>query len=184
VVVLDRVRLRNGEHGYGLVTKTLHWLIAGAIAVQFTIGYLLEVGGGQGRGRGRGGESGRGRGRGGEIDDLGDDTLLAVHVALGVTILALAVLRLIWRRTTPLPPWAPTLSKRERTLTHRTETALYALMFLIPITGLLMVFTGDHDLLPAHIVTHIAFFVAISVHVGLVAKHQLINRDGLLYRML
>jgi cytochrome b561 len=183
-VALSGVRLRNGEYGYGLVTKTLHWLVAGAMAAQFTVGYLLDSGGGQGRGRGRGGESGRGRGRGGEIDAFGDDTLLTVHVVLGITILTLAVVRLVWRRTTPLPPWAPTLAKAERTLTHRTENALYALMFLIPITGLLMVIARDDGLLPAHIATHIAFFVVITAHVGLVAKHQLINRDRLLNRML
>ncbi|WP_369275397.1 hypothetical protein AB5J55_40390 [Streptomyces sp. R11] len=30
--------LRNGPHGYGLVTKTLHRLVFAAIVVQFTVG--------------------------------------------------------------------------------------------------------------------------------------------------
>uniref|UniRef100_UPI00156590A5 cytochrome b n=1 Tax=Ilumatobacter nonamiensis TaxID=467093 RepID=UPI00156590A5 len=90
---------RNGDRGYGLVTRTLHWLIALAILAQFVIGYTMDAGGrGRGRGRGRGGESGRGRGRGGDDYDLfGDDTLLTVHVVLGLTILTLAVVRLVWR---------------------------------------------------------------------------------------
>ena len=33
------------EPGYGPVTKTLHWLTVAALATQFTIGYLLDVGG-------------------------------------------------------------------------------------------------------------------------------------------
>ena len=31
--------LRNGAHGYGLVTKTLHWAMVLAILTQFVIGY-------------------------------------------------------------------------------------------------------------------------------------------------
>jgi len=118
----------RGEPGYGRVTKTLHWLTVAAVAAQFTVGYSLDVDGGRGRGRGRGGESGRGRGRGGDgVDVFGDDTLLTVHVALGVSILVLATIRLVWRRRTTLPPWAGGLSLFERRLAHRTEQALYIL---------------------------------------------------------
>ena len=35
-----------------------------------------------------------------------------------------------------------------------------------------------------HIVSHIAFFVVIVLHVGLVLKHQVLDRDRLLRRML
>jgi cytochrome b561 len=177
------VRWRNGDHGYGVVTKSLHWLIAVLIATQFAVGYLLEVGGhGRGRGRGRGGESGRGRGRGGDYEPFGDDTLLTVHVVLGATILALATVRLVWRLTTPLPPWATSLTRGERRLAHWTERSLYMLMIAIPITGLLLVISDD-DLLVAHITAHLAFFVALAVHVGLVLKHQVIQHDHLLGRM-
>jgi cytochrome b561 len=178
-------RLRNGEHGYGLVTKSLHWLIAAAIATQLLVGYLMDAGGsGRGRGRGRGGDAGRGRGRGGEsYDVLGDDGLLTLHVGLGITILTLATVRLIWRVTTPLPPWAAGLSVSERRLAHWTETGLYVLMFVIPATGLLLVFSGD-DVLSIHVASHIAFFVVIAFHLGLVLKHQLVDRDHLVRRMI
>ncbi|MDX3665764.1 hypothetical protein [Streptomyces europaeiscabiei] len=57
--------LLNGPHGYGLVAKTLHWVVFVAIAVQFAMGYLLDVDdSGQGRGRGRGAGSGSGSGSG------------------------------------------------------------------------------------------------------------------------
>ncbi|MDX3645931.1 hypothetical protein, partial [Streptomyces sp. MB09-02B] len=47
--------LRNGPHGYGTVTKTLHWVVFVALVVQFAVGYLLDVDdSGRGRGRGRG----------------------------------------------------------------------------------------------------------------------------------
>jgi cytochrome b561 len=175
------------EAAYGGVTRTLHWLTVAAVAAQFTVGYSVDVDGGQGRGRGRGrgGESGRGRGRGGDdgLDVFGDDTLLTVHVALGVSILVLAIVRLAWRRRSTLPPWAPGLSSFERKLAHRTEQALYALLFAIPLSGLWLVLVSD-DAVAVHIAFHIAFFVVIAAHLGLVLKHQLIDRDHLLRRML
>jgi cytochrome b561 len=167
------------------MTRTLHWLTAAALVAQFTLGYLLDVGGrGRGRGRGRSGDSGRGRGRGGDdLDIFGDDAVLTAHVLVGVTILALAMFRLYWRRRTTLPPWAEGLSSAERTIAHWTERALYLLLFVIPLTGLWLVLVSD-DALAVHVASHIAFFLAIAAHLGLVLKHQVVNRDGLLRRML
>jgi cytochrome b561 len=175
--------LRNGPDGYGLVTKTLHWLVAVAIAAQFVVGYLLDAEDGRGRGRGRGGESGRGRGRGGDLDPFGDDTLLTIHIVLGVSILVLASIRLVWRVTTPLPPWSQLLSIRERRFVYWLERVLYVLIFAIPASGLVLVLTDDDDLLGLHIATHLAFFVAISLHVGFALQHQLVARDGYVRRM-
>jgi cytochrome b561 len=182
------VRLRNHDEGYGAVTKSLHWLTVIAIATQFTVGYAMDVGGqGRGRGRGRGGDSGRGRGRGGDDVSLGfdpgDDALLTTHVILGVTILTLALLRLLWRRATPLPPWAPGLSAGERQLATWTERALYLCLILMPATGLSLILVSD-DLLAVHVTSHIVFFAALATHLGLVLKHQLIDRDRLLRRMI
>jgi cytochrome b561 len=42
----------------------------------------------------------------------------------------------------------------------------------------------SYDLLPLHIAAHIAFFATIAVHLGMVLKHQLVDRDRLLVRML
>jgi cytochrome b561 len=169
------------EQGYGRVTKILYWL---TLATQFTIGYLLDVGGrGRGRGRGRGGESGRGRGRGGDIDVFGDNRLLTAHVLLGVTILVLAGVRLAWRRRSTLPPWAEGLSPAERTLAHWTERALYVLLFVIPLTGLGLVLVSD-DAVALHVASHIAFFCVVATHIGLVLTHQFIDRDHLIRRMI
>jgi cytochrome b561 len=182
--------LRSGEHGYGALAKTLHWLTVVALVAQFTIGYRLDVddsGRGRGRGRGRGGDPGRGRGRGGEDDGgyLSDPgTLLTVHVLLGVLILTVAVIRVVVRTVDGLPPWAATLTPRERTLAHWTERTLLVLLFVVPATGIALVASGDDDVLPLHVAAHIAFFVALAAHLGLVLKHQLVDRDRLLGRML
>ena len=169
---------------YGRVTRALHWLTVAALLAQFSVGYALDVGGGRGRGRGRGGVSGRGRGRGGDgLEVFGEDALLTVHVVLGLSILLLAVVRYWWRCRTPLPPWAPGLSAFERTLAHWTERVLYVVLFVIPLTGLWLVVVSD-DALALHVASHVVFFFAFSAHVGLVLKHHLLDRDGLLRRML
>jgi cytochrome b561 len=164
----------------------LHWTTVLALVAQFTIGYSLGVGGGRGRGRGRGRSResgrGRGRGRGGDLD-IFEDGLLTAHVVLGVSILILAIVRLLWRRRTTLPPWAPTLSAAERTLAHWTERALYLALFLVPGTGLWLVLVSD-DAVALHIAAHVLLYAAFAAHLGLVLKHQLIDRDHLLRRML
>ncbi len=180
--------LRNTDLGYGTVAKGLHWLTVLALVCQFTVGYLLDDEDGSGRGRGRGRGEGSGHGRGGD-DDVLDDvldggwSLLTVHVSLGVLIVLLACVRVAWRRLDGLPPWAGALSAAERRLATITERALLIMLFAVPITGLTLVL-GDDDLLPLHVAAHVVFFVALAAHVGLVLKHQVVNRDRLLARML
>jgi len=168
------------DRAYGATTRTLHWLTVVALVAQFTIGYLLDVddsGRGRGRGRGRGGESDRGRGRGGDDDsalDLGSN-LLTAHVSLGLLIVLLAATRVVWRRVSGLPPWAETLSARDRRLVTATERVLLTLLFVVPLTGLALVL-GDDELLWLHVGAHVTFFVALAAHVGLVLRRGLLPR--------
>ncbi|MGW2305442.1 cytochrome b [Streptomyces sp. NPDC001809] len=171
--------------GYRPLTKVLHWAAVAAFGAQFLVGYALDASeSGRGRGRGRGGESGRGRGRGGGYEAFGDDALLTTHVLLGVVIILLGVARLLWRRHTGLPPWAPTLTQSERRLAHGTEGLLYLLTFVVPVTGLVLLASDDDDLLWLHVGAQVLLLAAIAVHVGLILKHQLLDRDRLLRRML
>ena len=185
------MRLSNDPSGYGLVTKVLHWFTLVALIAQFTVGYAMT----------RADDLLEGavdRWLGGE-----EDGLLLVHAGLGVGILTVAGVRLLWRTSTALPGWAAGLSAVERRIEHRVEQVLYGSLFLIPLTGLSLVFLAgrhwdvdgrrweapwdladDDVLLVAHIATHLTFFAALLLHVGLVLKHQLIDRDRLLNRML
>lgn len=174
------MHLRNGDHGYGAVTKSLHWLTVLLVAAQFAVGYLMDPGSGgsgQGRGRGRGGDSGRGRGRGGD-EGYGvlDDAALTMHVALGVSILVIAVIRVVWRRVGHLPPWADQLSPGQRKLLGWTERGLLAMLFAIPLTGLVLVLSGDDAALTAHVAAHLVFFGALALHLGLVLGRGLLPR--------
>jgi cytochrome b561 len=198
--------LRNGPHGYGLVTKLLHWVTVAALLTQFLVGYVMAAFYGdfekadcdieadrleeqcelrQERLEARADDP-----LGTAYSDLGSGDILGgglslpeVHVLLGLLVLVLAASRVLWRRTAGLPPWAEGLSAGERTLAHWTEKLLLSLMFVIPLTGLLLVVVS-YDLLPLHIAAHIGFFATIATHLGLVLKHQLVDRDQLVSRML
>jgi cytochrome b561 len=175
------------RRAYGAVARTLHWGTLAALVAQFTIGYVMhgDDDSGHGRGRGQGEGSGHGRGRGGDDDTAlgGGWSLLHTHVTLGLFILLLAVVRVAWRRASGLPQWAETLSPGERRLATVTERTLLTTLFVIPLTGIALVL-GDDDLLPLHVAAHVTFFAALATHVGLVLKHQLVDRDRLLARML
>ena len=89
----------------------------------------------------------------------------------------------MWRRTTPLPPWAEHLSDRERRVERTARGHLLTLLAVVPVTGLLLVGAGD-DFLPVHVVAQIALRAAIGAHVGLVLRRTVLRPHRHLARML
>ncbi|UMG92387.1 cytochrome b/b6 domain-containing protein [Nocardioides sp. TF02-7] len=207
------MRLRNGEHGYGVVTKTLHWLTVLVLAGQLVVGYTMaterdgpDVDCDPPGERSSGGDTSDAEEERldrmeerceadvdrveEEYDDLvgaawdglwsggladGGLGLAEAHVLLGLLVLALGVARVLWRRTTPLPPWDPRLTTRDQRIVHATEVALLALLFAIPLSGLLLV-VGADDLVAVHVATHVAFFVALAAHLSMVLGRRLLPR--------
>src|ERR1700710_778190 len=88
---------------YGAVAQTLHWVVAVLIVVQF---YLAV-----------------------KADDLpiGMEklSLLARHKSVGMTVFMLAVFRVIWRFTHPVPPLPASMPRHERVLAHASHWLLY-----------------------------------------------------------
>jgi len=181
--------LFNTSEGYGALTKLLHWLIVALFAFQYVAGNIMV--------------------RIGPDDTvlaLSQDTYYNWHKSVGLVALALAVFRLVSRKTGRLPDWAPTLSAAERTFIHRNEQVLYTAMFVLPIAGFLYVMAGGYGVrlfgmidLPdpigewralaaaakwVHIVGGYVLVAAIAGHFGLVLRHQLVMGDRLLHRML
>lgn len=216
------MHLRNGKHGYGVVTKFLHWLTVVAIAGQFAVGWTmdaddaapkreveridqLELGKEQAKSQGEAAEQALKN----EIDRLKDELaarednyvsaafsdvfsgdFLAgglsgpeLHVLLGLSIMLLGLLRVVWRRRTPLPPWADHLGPGERRLESLLEKVLLTLLFMVPGTGLLLV-AGTTDWLPVHVTAQVVFLGVIALHAGLVLKHTVVRRHRHLVRML
>ena len=131
--------------------------------------------------------------------------LFSYHKWAGVTILALSVLRLLWRLThrppadVPMPGW-------QAKAAHLTHWALYALFFLVPLAGWAyssaagfpVVWFGVlplPDFVPVdkalaelmkerHEALAWALAALVGLHVAGAIKHRLIDKDGLLQRML
>ncbi len=214
--------LRNGDHGYGVVTKVLHWGTVAALIGQFLVGWTMDLDEGLDRaddrldaeadwleedaeGRGEAAEEqaeAEIRARDDALDARDDEpatdvfsqvvsgrafgdgfTLAELHVSLGLLVIVLALVRTLWRRSTPLPPWAEHLSAGERRLEARLEKLLLALLVLVPATGLLLVLAGD-GWVPVHVAAQVAFLGTIAVHVGLVLRHTVVHRNRHLARML
>jgi len=214
--------LGGGENGYGVVTKTLHWLTVVALVTQFVIGYTMDADSAADAAddrvdafADRGERLAKARGEAAEerfeaeverreeaveaLDDSpgaaeltdvvtgaafdGGVTAVEAHVTLGITVLALGVARLAWRRATPLPPWAEHLNAGERRLESWLEKVLLALLLLVPASGLLLALAGG-AWLPLHISAQIALLATVALHVGLVLKHTVVRRNRHLSRML
>jgi cytochrome b561 len=140
------------------------------------------------------------------VASLGDyHRLVAIHRPLGILVLILAVLRLINRLCTTLPPFPPTMSRQERWIASASERLLYGLMLALPLIGWGMLSAGHYPIVmfgPVHLPpilpanpmlyaflrkTHTVFayllFLAFLAHLGAVLFHTLIIRDRLLHRM-
>ena len=180
---------KNSASHYGAVSRFLHWSVFLLFVCQYVgAGIMTHLA------------------RDKTLFGLTQGDYYNWHKSFGLILLALALLRFVWRKTTPLPDWAPTLSEVERAISHRNETLLYWCMFLLPISGYLFVMAGGfgiklfgvYDLpnpigkqeslatlaLVAHIVVSYAAVVFIAWHVGLGLKHHLFERDRFLNRML
>lgn len=179
------MRLRNGEHGYGLVTKSLHWLTFLVVVAQFVVGYTMETDDSALDRRDEAceatadteaaeAEEERCEEQVDREEDAAKDAPSDLHVALGVAILVLAGARVLWRAFTPLPPWSERYGKLGRTLQHWFEKAMLALLFLVPISGLLL-YRGDAAL-AVHVASHVAFYVVVGAHIVLQLAHRHVGR--------
>ncbi len=179
---------RNSSTSYGAVAVTLHWLIAIAILYMIWLGIYMT--------------------------DAEDYEAYQLHKSLGITILALSLLRLIWRFVNPPPPLPAGMKGWERFGARATHWAFYFLMIFIPLSGWALASTsafetkiwGAFDLprLPGlagldadareaageriegihETLAMWPIFILLALHVGAALKHHIWNRDNVLTRML
>jgi cytochrome b561 len=169
---------------YGTVAQAFHWLIAALIVTQFVLANMA--------------------------DDLPIGAhklaLLARHKSFGMTILMLAILRLLWRLKHPPPELPAHMTPLERKLARATHIAFYVLLFAMPITGWLMssaknysvswfsLFTwpnliGKNEaafdfLRSTHDALSGVLFAIAVLHIVAALKHHFWNKDEVLSRML
>jgi len=77
---------------------------------------------------------------------LAESDNLTLHQSIGLTILALAVVRLAWRAANPKPAWPPDMKPYEINLARVVHVAFYVLLFAIPLSGWALASAEDEPL--------------------------------------
>lgn len=178
------MNLKNTPTRWGGVSQFLHWLIVLLIIGQGVVGLTM-----------------------GDLPNGPSKIqVYALHKSFGLTVLALVVLRVLWRLYAGAPapvPGTPTWQARIASLTH---WALYALLFAVPISGWVLnsaagfplqyfglfnlpALAGrDHDLHELAENAHETLFwilVALALlHAAAAFYHHVFLRDATLARML
>jgi cytochrome b561 len=173
--------------GYTVTAKLLHWLVASLVVVQFVLANLAE--------------------RAEDADDLVSElALFANHRSVGITILALIIIRLLWRWRNPPPPLPETVPRWQLMASRVSHYSLYGILLVMPISGWLMSSAADvsvtwfglvelpdfvspnherHEFFEEiHELLATLLFVIASLHILAALKHGLFDKDGVLQRML
>jgi cytochrome b561 len=102
----------SGGARYTGTAIALHWIVAVLILANVALGYSADL-----------------------VPDGFVRSVIDTHKSIGITVLGLAILRLLWRlghRPPDLPASYPPL---ERLSAHAAHGALYVLIFALPISG-------------------------------------------------
>jgi len=175
---------KNTRQQWSGISQALHWLIAALILAMAWIGLTM----------------------GGMPNGPDKIATYALHKSIGLSILALAALRLGWRLYAGAPaPVAGTPRWQER-IASATHVALYVLLLTLPLTGWLLnsaagfplqwfgllnlpsIAARDEALHTLAVQTHEALFWALAVlvvmHAAAALYHHLFLGDATLARML
>jgi cytochrome b561 len=168
---------------YGAVAMLFHWLLAVMIVLALLLGwYMADL-----------------------PFSLARVKLFNWHKWLGMTIMLVAALRLLWRLSRPAPALPGTMASWELLLAHVSHASMYILFFAVPLigwarssaAGFPIVYFGlvrlpdfvDKDkalaasLTQAHAIAAYTLAALIVLHVAAAIKHAIIDRDGVISRM-
>ncbi len=173
---------------YTRTAKTLHWLVALFILVNFAIGLRMEYFPGYAHATPEW------------------KSIFFWHGSIGAVVLWLAVARLIWRAGHRPPPLPSSLPAWQKGAAHGVHALLYALMLALPLSGYAHRVGGNNPVsffglwswpsvfAPSEYVRvlsgqiHLGLVIALggllAMHFGAVLKHLVIDRDGVAQRML
>ena len=177
---------------YSAGAIAFHWTIAALILFNLYLGWRMS-----------------------RVEGLDKFTTFQLHKSIGITVLALSVLRLAWRLAHRPPPHPASMRWWEHALATVVHWTFYTLMIVMPLTGWIIVSASPlniptllykaiplphigivHDQpLPAraliesevgtaHVLLAYLFAALIALHVAAALKHQFVDRDGVLGRML
>jgi cytochrome b561 len=152
---------------YSGLSKLLHWLVAVLVFSQLAMGKFFEI----------------------DPDKPGDN-LFNLHMTVGLTVLALMVVRLAWRLGNPAPPLPSGTPTWQKIAALATHWAFYVLLITLPLSGWTMTLPGavadggKEFLAEVHEVIGNIVLALAALHVLAGLKHHFIDRDNVLRRML
>lgn len=126
-----------------------------------------------------------------------------LHKSIGVTLLALIIFRIIWRFIHKPPAPLDSWKAWERRLSGLSHKALYVIMILVPLSGVIMSAYGkwdvkwfgitliegmDHEgvrevFLEVHEIAGLVLLAVILLHIAGALKHWIIDKDETMKRM-
>lgn len=161
----------------------LHWLIAVLIVLNFIAVWVAE-----------------------DMPKAERMQIMANHKSIGITVLILTVARILWRVTHRPPPFQRTQQPWERALARGVHALFYFAMIGIPLTGWSMVSGGgpvsvfglfrvpalpvptseaaSSTFFTVHEKLGTLMLVLLALHVLGALKHQFVDRDRTLGRMI
>lgn len=175
--------LRSNDRQWGSVAKFFHWTMALLIIGNGVFGLCMDLAG----------------------NPMQKINWLALHKSIGLTVLALFLLRLLWRASERRPAEDPA-PRWQQLAAHAVHGVIYLLIVALPLTGWWLNSVAGKPLqffkqfnLPAIAAANPGlketaegvheflfwFLVAVLVlHIGGALKHHFIDRDNTLLRML
>lgn len=177
--------MTNYEPRYGPVTRVLHWTVAVLVIALLWLGwYMVDI----------------------SYYDAWYNKSLNWHKALGMVALVAGAVNLCWAMGTRAPAPVASMVAWERMATRAMHGMLFAMMVAIPVTGYIVSTSAGAGvgvfgwfeipaLLPANeglrdVAITLHFYLAyitaalVLVHAGAALKHQFVDRNGVLRRML
>lgn len=97
---------------YTRTAMALHWLVALLISINIILIWIVDL-----------------------VPEERIRLVIDTHKSTGITVLGLAILRLLWRFTHQPPRLPGTYARWERRASHVAHGLLYALIFLMPLSG-------------------------------------------------
>jgi cytochrome b561 len=155
-------------NGYTLVQIVLHWTIAALVVFQLAVNEGVQ-------------DAFKDRAESAQPpDDLG----AVLHIAVGMTILALTVIRLVIRLRRGAPEMHRANPPLVNFIGHAAHVALYGFLIGMPLTGAIAWFTGLELSAELHELGRFVLIPLIAAHaLGALAEHFVFKTDSLI-RML
>lgn len=97
---------------YTRLAMFLHWLVAILIAINLILVWTVDL-----------------------LPQSYSRLFINNHKSIGITVLGLALLRLLWRAANPPPPLLAGTPTYQRHAAHAAHLVLYVLIFTLPLTG-------------------------------------------------